>query len=347
MMAAEEHGVARLNSRTQGVLPVPCRRLIRKLLGRSLLLVLSALLLVPEDALSLDCDYAIKLYDDAAKECKAGVRYEEVKYQPCEFAKLLEKNYRTCTGEPIEEPQSEFGVVMVLEELFWYDGLIVAASQDGYKQAELTALKRCMMRGAEERQCEEIDRFGEICLAVVEARFGIENMFLTADGDSRGHAEIEAIRVCEERVPETKDWANHCALTPSECSPTEIVCSIQASGCSPYEVVASMEEFKFRAAQTLDQISKMHEKENNELDESKIREEWSRAERSAKNPAWVRGIQLGLTKRGFSPGAIDGIWGLKTLHALRNWQKSKDEPTTAIPTLEQEQYLMDWDFFFD
>ena len=95
---------------------------------RSLLIALTALLLVPEDARSLDCDYAIKLYDDAAKECKAGVRHEEVKYQPCEFAKLLEKNYRPCTGEPIEEPQSEFGVVMLLDKLVGEDGVLVAAS---------------------------------------------------------------------------------------------------------------------------------------------------------------------------------------------------------------------------
>ena len=283
-----------------------------------------------------------KLYDDAAKECKAGVRHEEVKYQPCEFAKLLEKNYRTCSGEPIEEPQSEFGVVMVLENVFWYDELIVAASQDGHEQAKLLALKRCMMRGAEERRCEEIDRFGEICLAVVEAHFGIRNMFLTAEGDSRGHAELEAIRACEERVPETKDWARHCALTPSECSPTEIVCSIEASGCSPYEVVESMEGGKFRAQQTLDKVSKIDEKKTDKLDESKIREQWLKAERSPKNSAWVKGIQLGLKKHGFSPGPIDGIWGLKTLQALRNWQESIDEPQTDIPPPQQEGYLMDW-----
>ena len=321
------------------------RSMITLLSGRrSLLIALIALLLVPEDAFSLDCDYAIKLYDDAAKECKAGVRHEEVKYQPCEFAKLLEKNYRTCTGEPIEEPQSEFGVVMVLENVFWYDELIVAASQDGHEQAKLTALKRCMMRGAEERRCDEIDRFGEICLAVVEAHFGIQNMFLTAEGDSRGHAEIEAIRACEERVPETKDWATHCALTPSECSPTEIVCSIQASGCSPYEVVESMEGGKFRAQQTLDKVSKIDEKKNDKLDESKIWEQWLKAERSPKNSAWVKGIQLGLKKHGFSPGPIDGIWGLKTLQALRNWQESIDEPQTDIPPPGQEEYLMDWKY---
>ena len=309
-----------------------------------LLIVLIALVFVPEDAVSLDCDYAIKLYDDAAKECKAGVRHEEVKYQPCEFAKLLEKNYRTCSGEPIEEPQSEFGVVMVLENVFWYDELIVAASQDGHEQAKLIALKRCMMRGAEERRCEEIDRFGEICLAVVEAHFGIQNMFLTAEGDSRGHAEIEAIRVCEERVPETKDWARHCALTPSECSPTEIVCSIEASGCSPYEVVESMEGGKFRAQQTLDKVSKIDEKKTDKLDESKIWEQWLIAERSPQNSAWVKGIQLGLKKHGFSPGPIDGIWGLKTLQALHNWQESIDEPKTDIPPPGQEEYLMDWKY---
>ena len=314
----------------------------------SLLIVLIALLFVPKDAVSLDCDYAIKLYDDAAKECKAGVRHEEVRYQPCEFAKLLEKNYRTCTGEPTEEPQSEFGVVMLLDKLVEDDGVLVAASQEGYEEAKLTALKACLMRGKkDEDRCEEITRFGDTCFAVAEGqgRYAGGNIFTTAEGDSRGQAEIVAIGRCEEQVPQTTAWVLNCEFfSSSKCSSADIICAIKASGCSPYEVVESMEGGKFRAQQTLEQVSKKHEKRNDKLDESKIWKEWLKAERSPGNSAWVKGIQLGLKKHGFSPGPIDGIWGLRTLQALRNWQESIDEPKTDIPPPGQEEYLMDWKY---
>ena len=344
-MAAEEYGVARLSHRTQGVLYEPRRRAICMLFGRWLLLVLAALFLVPEDAISLDCDYAIKLYDAAERECEAGVRYEGVKYQPCEYMKLLEKSYRTCAGEQVEEPQSEFGLVMVRDKLVGGSDLFVAASQEGYEEAKLTALKGCMMRGGKADRCKEIARFAGTCFAVArgQGRYGTDHIFTTAEGNSRGHAEIEAIRRCEERVPQTSNWTLVCKYRPSGCSSADIICAIKASGCSPYEVVASMEEFRFRAPQTMDQVSKIHEKADDKLEESKIREEWSKAERSQKNRAWVKGIQLGLTKHGFSPGPIDGIFGLNTYRAIRKWQEGVGEPTGTL-TPEQEKLLMNWDF---
>ena len=104
-MAAVGYDVARLSSRAQVLLPEPRRRATCKLWGWWLLLVSAALLIPPDDAVSLDCDYAIKLYDDAARECKASVQHEGVKYQPCEFAKLLEKNYLACT--PTDEVEED------------------------------------------------------------------------------------------------------------------------------------------------------------------------------------------------------------------------------------------------
>ena len=344
-MANEEHDVRKLNYGPEDVLHEPRRPAIGIMFGGLMLLVLAALFLVPEHVVSLDCDYAIKLYSDAERECKAGVRYEGVRYQPCEYMKLLEKNYRTCAGEEVEEPQSEFGLVMVWDKLAGRSDLFVAASQEGYEEAKLTALKACMMRGGEEKRCKEIARFGDTCFAVAQGqgRYGTDHIFTTAEGNSRGHAEIEAIRRCEERVPQTANWTMNCEHRPSGCSSADIICAIQASGCSPFEVVDSMEEFKFRAPQTVAQVSKMHQKAEDKLDESKVRDEWSKAERSYKNPAWVKGIQLGLTKHGFPPGPVDGIFGLNSARAVRKWQESVGEPTGTL-TPEQEKLLMDWDF---
>ena len=223
--------------------------------------ILVASLLAPKDTVSLDCEFAIALFEDAAKECEAGVQHEGVKYQPCEYAELLRKNHQECTGEepPDEEPQNEFGVVMVVDHMIEDDQLVAAASQKGFKQASLTALKSCMMLTGDARQCKELDRFGEICIAVAEAHFGTMNHFVTAEGDTRGDAEIEAISWCEEYTLESNLWTRHCLLNNSECSSDEILCYIAASGCSPYDVVASLGEFKHRAPQTLEEVSEMHE----------------------------------------------------------------------------------------
>ena len=227
----------------------------------SLPAILVVLLLAPRDTVSLDCGYATALFEDATKECEAGVKHEGVTYQPCELAKLLEPNYRICTGAPpVEEPQSEFGLIMIVDRMIGSDGLVAAASQEGFKQAKLTALKSCLAVTGKTRRCKELDRFGEVCFAVAEAQYGTKNDFVTAKGNSRGAAEIGAIRWCKEYVPESKLWARHCNLMPSKCSSDEIQCGIKASGCSPYEVVDSMKKFKFRAAQTLEEVSKMHKK---------------------------------------------------------------------------------------
>jgi len=258
MKKIEEYPTAPLSK------PAPCG-----LVKWSLLVSLVVLLLTPKNVVSLDCEFATALFEDAAKECEAGVRHEGVKYQPYEYAELLQANYQKCTGvPPVEELQSDFGLVMVLDHMIEYDQLIVAASQKGFKEAKLAALKSCMTLTGEARRCKELDRFGEVCFAVAEARYGTKNDFVTADGDSRGDAEIEAIRWCNEYVPESELWARHCKLMPSECSSDEILCAIEASGCSPYEVVDSMKEFEFRAAQTLEEVSKMHEEPAGKLDDS-------------------------------------------------------------------------------
>lgn len=262
MKTIEEYPVAALSNCT------PCG-----LVKWSLLTILIVVLLAPKDTVSLDCEFATKLYQDAVKECEAGVRHDGVKYQPCEYAKLLEPNYRTCTGAPpVEEPQSEFGLVMVLDHMIGYDQLIAAASQKGFKQAKLTALKSCMTVTGEARRCKELDRFGEVCFAVAEARYGTSNDFVTAEGNSRGEAEIEAIRWCKEYVPKSEPWAIHCRVAPSECSLDEILCAIEASGCSPYEVVDSIKEFQFRAPQTLEDVSKQHKEPAGRSDEPKTKE---------------------------------------------------------------------------
>ena len=251
MKKIEECRVAALSNNT------PCG-----LVKWSLLAILVVLLLAPKEAASLDCDFSVELFEDAAKECEAGVRHEGVKYQPCDLVKLYEPNYRTCSGAPpVEEPQNEFGVVMVVNHMLRDNQLVAAASQEGFKQAKLTALKGCMQLTGKAKQCKELDRFGDdTCFAVAEARYGTKIEFVTAIGDSRGDAEIEAISWCKDYVPKSALWARHCNVQPSKCSSDEIQCSIELSGCSPYEVVDSMKEFEFRRPQTLKEVSKMHKK---------------------------------------------------------------------------------------
>ena len=63
---------------------------------------------------------------------------------------------------------------MLLDKLVEDDGVLVAASQEGYEEAKLTALKACLMRGKkDEDRCEEITRFGDTCFAVAEGRVGM------------------------------------------------------------------------------------------------------------------------------------------------------------------------------
>ena len=322
-----------------------------------MLIVLIALLLVPEDAVSLDCDYAIALYENAAKDCKSGKRYKGAKYQPCEYTKLLEKNYGTCTGKPHSGPQSGFGNVplngKIIEEedvygiamVAWSSqgkSLIISTSSESYQEAKFDADKQCHKDQA--WRCKEIARFGNRCFAVVSgANTGFsDRAFFTSEGDSIGQVEIDAIGKCEVWLPPNLQ-AGGGAKPFADWN-----CFIKASGCSPDELVTSMKNASVWPT-TLDALGAKHKKEYKEkVDAYHIERAWSEARhslggRSHKNPEWVRGIQLGLQKHGFYLGPIDGRFGPKTNKALGDWQKSLKEPATGMPTFEQEDFLMDWD----
>lgn len=56
----------------------------------------------------------------------------------------------------------------------------------------------------------------------------------------------------------------------------------------------------------------------------------------------VTKLQLGLKAKGFDPGIIDGKPGRKTGEAIRQYQTSRGEPATGIPTALQLKSLGVW-----
>ena len=53
----------------------------------------------------------------------------------------------------------------------------------------------------------------------------------------------------------------------------------------------------------------------------------------------VRYAQLSLRLAGFDPGPIDGICGVQTLAALRQYQESQDIPVTGMLDIPTQQAL--------
>ena len=232
-MADKKHGAGMPPRPAQAVWRQSPRRATVKLLGWSLAL-LSAALVVPDEAFSADCDYARQLYRKAVRECAEGKVYEGVKYQPCEMKELLERSYRTCRARMLNEPRPGVGVAVVLRLSAGSSGKLILASEPaGYEAAIASARSECPGWAD---TCEEIAKFGDTCVAFVRELGGSRShKFHIAKGDRLEDVEKSAYTTCVGR--------NRCADDPDPNGPCGNYfdrCSLVASGCSAKEVVNSL-----------------------------------------------------------------------------------------------------------